>query len=61
MTVVPQGTWQGCHLRDGGTFALMGCTVSPGFEYVDYKHGERAALSAEYPDFVAEITALTSA
>lgn len=58
---VPQGVWQGCRLLAGGTFALMGCTVSPGFEYQDYGHGDRAALCARYPDFKSEIEALTAA
>ncbi len=60
MTVVPHGVWQGCKLRDGGTFALMGCTVAPGFEYDDYVHGLRSDLTAAYPDFATEINALTN-
>ncbi len=58
---VPQGIWQGCRLRTGGRFALMGCTVSPGFEYQDYGHGDRATLCASYPAFKSEIKALTAA
>ncbi|MEQ8733889.1 MAG: cupin domain-containing protein [Rhodospirillaceae bacterium] len=58
---VPRGVWQGCRLKTGGTFALMGCTVSPGFEYQDYGHADRVTLCARYPDFVTEIKALTEA
>jgi predicted cupin superfamily sugar epimerase len=60
MTVVPQGVWQGCRLRDGGAYALMGCTVAPGFEYADYAHGGRMELTAAYPQFASEIAALTN-
>src|SRR5213080_389937 len=30
--VVPRGIWQGCFLEPDGKFALLGCTVAPGFE-----------------------------
>lgn len=36
--VVPGGYWQGAKLRDGGRFALMGTTMSPGFDYADYEN-----------------------
>jgi len=58
-TVVPQGVWQGSHLLPGGTLALLGCTVSPGFEYVDYESGARAELTEAWPDWAEKIAALT--
>lgn len=33
--VVPANLWQGARLCPGGKFALMGTTVSPGFEYAE--------------------------
>jgi predicted cupin superfamily sugar epimerase len=57
--VVPAGVWQGCRLIDGGHWALMGCTVAPGFDYADYTAGERADLVIAYPDFAEMIVALT--
>ena len=37
---VPRDSWQGMRLLPGeATFALMGCTVAPGFEFADYAHG----------------------
>lgn len=59
--VVPRGVWQGARLAAGGRFALMGCTVAPGFDFRDYEHGERAALTGAYPAFAAEIAKLTTA
>src|ERR1035437_8992196 len=35
--VAPRGVWQGSRLADGGAWALLGCTVSPGFEVEDYQ------------------------
>jgi len=57
---VPRGSWQGMRLIPGGAFALMGCTVAPGFEFADYAHGDRAELLAGYPDFAEMITCLTT-
>lgn len=57
--VVPAGVWQGCRLLGDGAWALMGCTVAPGFEYADYEAGERAALTSKYPTFAELIRALT--
>ncbi|WP_337997647.1 cupin domain-containing protein [Oleispirillum naphthae] len=60
-SLVPHGTWQGARLKPGGRFALMGCTVSPGFEFADYEHGDRASLTAEWPEFAEMIATLTPA
>lgn len=57
--VVERGVWQGSRLVQGGRWALLGCTVSPGFEFEDYESGQRAELSAGWPEFAAEIAALT--
>jgi len=59
--VVPRGVWQGMRLVPGGAFALMGCTVAPGFEYEDYAHGARTELLGQYPDFAELIRLLTKA
>jgi uncharacterized protein len=47
--VVRGGIWQGCKLAPGGKFALMGTTMSPGFDYADYENGNRDQLTAQYP------------
>lgn len=57
--VVGRGVWQGTRLVEGGRYALLGCTVAPGFEYEDYEHGQRAALTALYPGVADEIARLT--
>jgi len=56
--VVPRGTWQGSLLNEGGDFALLGCTVAPGFEYSDYESGSRGDLLKEYPEQEDLITRL---
>jgi predicted cupin superfamily sugar epimerase len=51
--VVPAGVWQGARLVGGGKFgwALLGCTVSPGFEYEDYEEGPAAGLCGLWPEW----------
>jgi predicted cupin superfamily sugar epimerase len=57
--VVERGVWQGSRLMEGGRWALLGCTVSPGFEYEDYETGLREQLRVGWPKFAGEIAALT--
>lgn len=57
--LIPAGIWQGARLGSGGTFALMGTTAAPGFEYTDYQSGSRKELINLYPEFKEMIKALT--
>jgi predicted cupin superfamily sugar epimerase len=57
--VVPRGTWQGSRLLPGGSFALLGATVFPGFEFTDFELGRRESLLARYPQYSAYIHELT--
>jgi predicted cupin superfamily sugar epimerase len=47
--VVRGGVWQGCRLAPRGKWALMGTTMSPGFDYSDYENGMRSDLIAQFP------------
>lgn len=58
-SVVPRGVWQGARLCAAGRYALLGCTVAPGFDYADYEAGERQALAAKHAGFTDWIAALT--
>lgn len=58
-TLVPRGVWQGSLLEPGGEFALLGCTVAPGFDYADYEGAVRTDLLARYPTFADLIARLT--
>jgi predicted cupin superfamily sugar epimerase len=57
--VVPAGYWQGSRLKPGGSFALLGTTVAPGFDFIDFDDGTREELTAIYPACAEMITALT--
>ena len=45
--VVPKGVWQGSRLAPGGSVALIGCSVSPGFDYADYETGKLGRIWSE--------------
>jgi hypothetical protein len=47
--IVPAGIWQGTILTPGGSVALLGCTVTPGFSYDDYTSATYAELAARWP------------
>ena len=47
--VVPAGTWQGAALVGSGNVALLGTTVSPGFEMRDFELGDADALAEGWP------------
>lgn len=57
--VVKAGNWFGSRLAEGGNFALVGCTVSPGFDFADFEMAEREKLLAAFPQYTNTILALT--
>ncbi len=56
--VVPGGSWQGCRVRDGGSYALIGTTVGPAFGYDDYEEGTPVLIALYHQDARDEIEAL---
>jgi hypothetical protein len=57
--VVPAGVWQGTRLIGDGKVALLGCTVTPGFDFTDYRSGTYAELAKKWPAHAELIKALT--
>lgn len=57
--VVRGHVWQGCKLAPGGKWSLMGTTMSPGFDYADYEHGDAARLIEQYPGATTHIRQYT--
>lgn len=46
---VKRNCWFAADISNGGIFALVGCTVSPGFEFSDFELGQREQLIEVYP------------
>src|SRR3954463_5436080 len=57
--VVPAGVWQGTRLIGNGKLALLGCTVTPGFDFADYRNARYEELAALWPEQAERIRALT--
>ena len=57
--LVPAGNWQGSRLMDGGSWALMGTTMCPGYTNECYEHGDAKALKEQYPEAEGAIARLT--
>jgi predicted cupin superfamily sugar epimerase len=57
--LVPHGWWQGSRLIDGGKYALLGCTVAPGFDFADFELGSRKTLQSQFPKAAEMIGRLT--
>lgn len=45
---VAAGNWFGSRVKKGGKFSLVGCTVSPGFDFADFEMAERNKLLNEF-------------
>ena len=57
--MVESGQYFAAEVRDKSSFALVGCTVSPGFEYEDFELPPREELIKKYPQHEDIIIKLT--
>jgi predicted cupin superfamily sugar epimerase len=57
--IVPAGCWFASHLADWKSFAVVGCTVAPGFDFEDFEMGKRGELVSKYPKYEELIVRLT--
>lgn len=55
---VPAGAWFASEVAGPEGYALVGCTVAPGFDFADFELADAVALSARYPAQAALIAAL---
>ncbi len=57
--VIKGNTWFGAEINDKSLYSLMGCSVSPGFDFRDFELGERDKLKNTYPQHESIINKLT--
>ena len=57
--IVPAGCWYGAVVDDPTAWALLGGTVAPGFDFVDFELADRATLLARFPQHRDRILRLT--
>ena len=58
--IIPHRTWFAAEVLTQG-FILVGCTVSPGFEFEDFELADRQVLIKQFPKHANLISAFTSA
>jgi len=56
---VPGGHWFATRVKEDNSYALVGCTVAPGFDFDDFTLGKRNELIELFPEHSAIITELT--
>ncbi len=47
--VVPGGYWFAAQIMEQNSFALVSCTVSPGFDFADFDLAKRSELTKQFP------------
>ncbi|GEO07026.1 hypothetical protein AAE02nite_46900 [Adhaeribacter aerolatus] len=56
--VVPAGAWFASEPAPGTNFALVGCTVAPGFDFADFQMAKADELGQLYPEQVELVNRL---
>ncbi len=48
--IIPAGKWFGSRVKNQEGYALVSCTVAPGFDFHDFELANAAALSKQFPE-----------
>lgn len=56
--VVPARSWFASEPAPGVAFSLVGCTVSPGFDFADFEMANKQTLPTQFPQHLAIINRL---
>ncbi|MGB3849527.1 MAG: cupin domain-containing protein [Tunicatimonas sp.] len=57
--VVPAGRWFASRMAQPDSYALVGCTVAPGFDFRDFEMANRYQLTTQFPQHATLIKGLT--
>lgn len=57
--VIQANSWFASEVCDGGAWCLVGCTVSPGFDFDDFELANEHDLVEQYPKYASLIGRLT--
>ncbi len=57
--VIEKGNWFGAKVKGKNSFTLIGCTVSPGFDFEDFELADKNELIKKYPAHKKIIDELT--
>ncbi len=59
MHIVPHGCWFAASPAKGADYVLVGCTVSPGFDFSDFEMASREKMIRQFPQHSKLIEAYT--
>ena len=57
--LVPAGAWFASEVAGPEGYALVGCTVAPGFDFADFELAEKNDLASQYSDWKDLVNRLT--
>ena len=57
--VVPRNAWFAAQVNTNSSFTLVGCTVSPGFDFNDFELADCSKLCEEFPQYKKNIKKMT--
>lgn len=58
-TVIPKNLWFAAEVKNKEAYSLVGCTVAPGFDFMDFELAEREELIKKFPHLSEIINRLT--
>ena len=58
-TVIKAGSWFASAPAPDSEYALVGCTVAPGFDFADFELADKETLAGQYPEHAELIRRLT--
>jgi predicted cupin superfamily sugar epimerase len=56
--VVPANTWFGAVPLEGTSFSFVGCTVAPGFDFLDFELAKKESFFEQYPKIKEKVRPL---
>lgn len=58
--VIRKNSWFAAEVLDKKSYSLIGCTVSPGFDFTDFELASRKNLMDQFPHYKVEIFRFTN-
>jgi hypothetical protein len=58
-TVISAGSWFASAPAEASEYALVGCTVAPGFDFADFELADREMLAGQYAEYAELIRKYT--
>ncbi len=57
--IIPANIWFAARVKDSKGYALVSCTVSPGFDFADFELANKKDLISEFPEYKSVIDEFT--